>query len=314
MSEITCFDISEPVLHISSGKFSAGSNWKHKHMYHDGNFEIIIVIQGTLYLQVDDERYVINESEVFSLPPFHHIRGFKESPKNSQYFWFHFFPKPNGLKIKDTTSMSENDIIGLFTNNQAALPLQFKMNSVDRAFMLANQVLDVAKNNYFADISIDYLLTSLLIELSEDYYQTLSGATVTEDEARINGIKEWIRSNLSEKLRVNEVADHFELNPHYLVRIFKEQTGMTVIQYISNLKLRDAQELLLRTNLPIKQIASMAFYPDEKRFMKVFKEQLQLTPTEFRNAYTRKFLDSSSFDPEVTITKNTKNYRERFNH
>ena len=58
----------------------------------------------------------------------------------------------------------------------------------------------------------------------------------------------------------------------------------------------------------------MAFYPDEKRFMKVFKEQLQLTPTEFRNAYTRKFLDSSSFDPEVTITKNTDNYRERFNH
>lgn len=312
MNELTCFNIAEPVLHISSGKFSAGPNWKHKHMYHDGNFEIIIVISGIIYLQVDDNHYEVHESEVFALPPFHHLSGYKESPNNTQYFWFHFFPKPNGLKTLDSEHMNVREIENLFQNNQAVLPLQFKIQTLEKTFMLANQVLDVAKNMYFTTISVDYLLTSLLIELSEEYYQTLAGVPVSETEARINGIKEWIRSNLSEKLKVNDVAEQFELNSHYLVRIFKEQTGLTVIQYINQLKLREAQELLLRTNLPIKQIASMSFYPDEKRFMKLFKEQLHLTPSEFRRAYTKKFLDSSNFDPEVPITKNTELYKERF--
>ncbi|EHM01176.1 transcriptional regulator, AraC family [Lentilactobacillus parafarraginis F0439] len=76
--------------------------------------------------------------------------------------------------------------------------------------------------------------------------------------------------------------------------------------------MQQAKELLLRTNLPIKQISSMAFYPDEKRFMKTFKENLNLTPSEFRRAYTKKFMDSSNFDPEVPITKDTPNYKQRF--
>lgn len=312
MKELSCFDLSEPILHISSGKFSAGPHWKHKHMYHDGNFEIIIVIKGTVHLQVDNNRYDIHEFEVFALPPFHKLHGYKESSADTQYFWFHFFPKPHGFKSIDSRGMDEHEIATLFTNNNAILPLQFEVQSIERTFLLANQVLDVAKNQYFTTFSIDYLLTSLLIELSEDYYQTIAGVSVSEEEQRINGIKEWIRSNLSETLKVNDVADAFELNPHYLVRIFKNQTGLTVIQYINQLKLREAQELLLRTNLPIKQVASMSFYPDEKRFMKTFKAQLLLTPSEFRRAYTRKFLDSGNFDPEVPITKNTDTYKRRF--
>ncbi|MCH4163151.1 MAG: AraC family transcriptional regulator [Lentilactobacillus diolivorans] len=312
MNVITCFDIREPVLHISSGKFTAGIHWKHKHMYHDGNFEIIIMIKGTIYLQVDNQHYTVQEGEIFALPPYHHLHGYKESPKDTQYFWFHFFTKPHGLKSLKIDKYDNKKIQSFFKKEQAVLPLQSKMPSLEKVFILSNQILDVAKNNYFTSMSVDYLLTTLIIELSENYYKSLLGTPISEEEARIDGIKEWIRANLSEKLKVSEVADAFDLNPHYLVRIFKQQANQTVIQYINRLKLQQAKELLLRTNLPIKQIASMSFYPDEKRFMKVFKENLFLTPSEFRHAYTKKFLDSSKFDPEVPITKDTENYRNRF--
>lgn len=312
MKILTCFDISEPVLHISSGKFTAGKHWQHKHMYHDGNFEIIIMIKGEIYLQVDKNRYIVHAGEIFALPPYHHLHGYKESPENTQYFWFHFFTKPNGLRTVQIDDDSSKPIEALFSKDQAVLPLQFKIPSMEKVFILANQILDVAKNNYFTSMAVDYLLTTLLIEISQDYFELTSNVPMSEEEARIDGIKEWIRANLSEKLKVSDVADAFDLNPHYLVRIFKQQTNQTVIQYINHLKLQQAKELLLRTNLPIKQIASMAFYPDEKRFMKVFKEHLYLTPSEFRRAYTKKFLDSSNFDPEVPITRNTDSYKHRF--
>lgn len=299
-------------MHISSGKFTSGKHWQHKHMYHNGNFEIIVVIKGVIHLQVDDTRYTIHENEVFALPPFHHLHGYQESPENTQYFWFHFFTKPHGLKTASLDETNIKTIESLFKKDQAVLPLQFKLPNVEKVFILANQILDVAKNNYFTSMATDYLLTTLILELSEEYFKMVVISPVSQEEARIDGIKEWIRANLSEKLKVSDVADAFELNPHYLVRIFKQQTNETVIQYINGIKLQQAKELLLRTNLPIKQIASMAFYPDEKRFMKVFKENVNLTPSKFRRAYTKKFLDSSNFDPEVPITKDTPQYRQRF--
>lgn len=312
MKTITCFDISEPVLHISSGKFTAGKHWQHKHMYHNGNFEIIIMIKGTIYLQVDETHYTVHEGEIFALPPYHHLHGYKESPEGTQYFWFHFFSKPNGLKTIELKSPDDRQIESLFRKDQAVLPLQYKLPTLDKVFIVANQILDVAKTHYFTSMAVDYLLITLLIELSQEYFESISNIPISAEEARIDEIKEWIRANLSEKLKVSEVADAFTLNPHYLVRIFKQETSETVIQYINQLKLQQAKELLLRTNLPIKQISSMAFYPDEKRFMKTFKENLNLTPSEFRRAYTKKFMDSSNFDPEVPITKDTPNYKQRF--
>ncbi|WP_283678494.1 AraC family transcriptional regulator [Lentilactobacillus sp. Marseille-Q4993] len=309
--KFTCLDISEPVLHISSGRFTAGEHWQHKHMYHDGNFEIIVMVHGTAYLQVDNSYFELHEGECFALPPFHHLKGYKESPANTQYYWFHFFTKPDGISIQEVPN-TKTGIEQLFSKNQAALPIKYKINAIDKVIILANQVLDVAKNNYFTSLSVDFLLSALLIQLSEDYYKSIVDAPISEVEARIDGIKEWIRANLSEKLRVNDVAEEFELNPHYLVRLFKNYTNMTVIQYINSLKLDSAKELLLRTNLPIKQIASMSFYPDEKRFMKNFKSQLNLTPSEYRRAYSKKFLDSSIFDPEVPITKEGVDYDDRF--
>lgn len=307
---LSCIDISEPVLYISSGDFTAGKHWKHKPMYHDGNFEIIIMLNGVINLQVDEEHYIVHKDEIFALPPYHHLRGFKESPDKTQYLWFHFFPKPDGLKIVNSHDNEARSPESLFNRHQAVLPLLFKLPSMEREIMLANQILDVSKNHYFTSMGEDYLLTTLIIQLSEDYLKSINHPS--EEESRIDTIKAWIRANLSENLRVSDVAAAFSLNPHYLARIFKQQTNTTVVQYIKELKIQEAAGLLLRTNLPIKQIANLSFYADEKRFMKAFKENIHVTPSEFRNAYTKKFLDSSSFDPEVPITKNTDRYKERF--
>lgn len=74
-----------------------------------------------------------------------------------------------------------------------------------------------------------------------------------------------------------------------------------------------AQELLLKTYFPIKRVTSDACFNDDKHFIKQFKKKFQLTPSEFRRAYTQKFQDSSSFDPQVLLSRDTDiNYYQRF--
>ena len=310
MHTVTCLNIGTAVTHLASGRFTSGPYWMHKPMYHDGNFEIIIVIQGTLYLQVDDAQYELNEHDVLALPPYHHLHGYQVSPEDTQYFWFHFFIKPGGMNIRQVSN--DTSITALYSKKTAVLPRTFHLDAVEREFVLANEIQDILANQYFTMLGVDYLLTVLIIQLSEDYRRQIAGPPLLGKAARIESIKNWIRANLSETLRVHDVAEAFTLNPHYLVRIFKQQAGETVIHYINRLKLEQARELLVRSDLPIKQIASMSFYPNEKRLMKIFKRDTNLTPSEYRRAYTQQFLDSSTFDPEIPIIQDVDDYRRRF--
>lgn len=246
MYTISCLPVNEPVLHISSGKFHTKAHWKHKYMYHDGNFEVIIIIKGTLHLKIDDNLYDIHENEIFTLPPYHHLEGYKESPADTEYFWFHFFvkaPQFETIELEDNINCLSRNV---FKTDQIVLPIQFKVEDMAQIFVLSNEILDVSQSNYFTPMSTDYILTTLLIELSEQFYQQIHDKSTSFKSERVEEIKNWIKANLTSNLRVSDIANAFNLNTHYLVRIFKNETDSTVIQYINQLKLKRAQELLLR--------------------------------------------------------------------
>ncbi|MBB1079916.1 helix-turn-helix transcriptional regulator [Limosilactobacillus sp. STM2_1] len=303
--KVTYFNINQPVVAVNQGFFSATKAWKHKRIYQDEAFEIIIVNNGPLYLQIDQQQYTIRTNEMLLVPAKSVVRGWKDSPFNTQYYWFHFFPAPQSTHKGKFIHNPEKINQGIIP-----LPLQFKLPEIKKSYVLANQVLDIANNPIYPHIAIDYLLTELLIELSNDFVKSFT----TTSNNKISIIQGWIRSHLSQHLTVDQIATHFEFNANYLERIFKQQTDLTIIQYINQLKLEKAQELLSKTNLPIKQIAALSFFNDDKHFMKQFKKVLRLTPSEFRKSYSSKFQDSDSFDPQKLLSKDTDiNYCQRFN-
>lgn len=61
---------------------------------------------------------------------------------------------------------------------------------------------------------------------------------------------------------------------------------MSMQEYIQKVKIDRAKEELGRTDLSIKEIAHRLGFEDEKYFMKVFRKHQQMTPTEFRRAFT----------------------------
>ncbi len=304
--QVLYFNINQPIVAVNQGFFSSTKQWKHKKIYQYEAFEIIIVTSGPLYLQIGHQQYTIKTNEMLLVPAKSVVSGWKNSPSNTQYYWFHFFPAPHSIHKGEFIYNQEEIKQGIIP-----LPVQFKLPEIKKSYVLANQVLDIANNRIYPHIAVDYLLTELLIELSHDFVKSFDIA----DNNKINIIQGWIRSHLSQHLTIEQIATHFEFNPNYLERIFKQQTNSTIIQYINQLKLEKAQELLLKTNLPIKQIASFAFFNDDKHFMKQFKKVLQLTPSEFRKTYTQKFQDSNSFDPQRLLSKDTDiNYYHRFSN
>ncbi|GER70355.1 hypothetical protein BpJC7_16580 [Weizmannia acidilactici] len=299
------FKLLHPFLYYKSGEFSSDIPWKHKQMYHQGDYEIIFCTKGPLYIQVGTTQYVLNANDVLFIPPYTNMFGYRLSTNPVNFYWLHFFAKHEHSLLEDRELSANLSAIasGSFAssiNDKVILPDFFHVNEAGKILIFINQVLDVANSYRYSEQENDYLVTVFLIELSNTYLMQLS-ANQHFRSNKVDKIKEWIRANLSEDLTVEEVARTFQLHPDYLTRLFKRYTHRTTLQFINELKIETAKVLLLRTNLTVSQIASHSYFIDEKNFMRRFKKMTGLTPTEFRNAYIHTHLNNPRIDPKIPL-------------
>ena len=106
---------------------------------------------------------------------------------------------------------------------------------------------------------------------------------VNEREADIaeKAIK-YIEANYDKKINLSDLAEELFINETYLSPLLKRALGVPPIQYITNLRVTRATELLANTNQKISNIAVMTGYPDQTYFTKVFKRVTGKSPTEYR--------------------------------
>ena len=91
-----------------------------------------------------------------------------------------------------------------------------------------------------------------------------------------------IDEHLAEPLRLKDIADQVHLNPSYFSVLFKEKTGITFSDYVTRRRMQRAKELLVKTNLPIRDIAQKVGYIHVKYFNKMFREYEHCSPGVYR--------------------------------
>ncbi len=93
----------------------------------------------------------------------------------------------------------------------------------------------------------------------------------------------YICQHYSEAITLEELADVCGLSPNYFSAIFKEQIGVTYIDYLTEWRLEQALQQLAITKKNVKEIANEIGYLDDKYFRKLFKNRFGITPLEYRN-------------------------------
>ena len=115
-----------------------------------------------------------------------------------------------------------------------------------------------------------------------------AGAAEEETEqSPIHRAMDYIRRNIDKDLNRADIAEAVYLNPEYLSRLFKRETGASLNDYIVTEKMRAAQALLGDTNIPVSIIATKVGYSNFSYFSQVFKKYTGLSPMEYRVAKRR---------------------------
>ena len=97
---------------------------------------------------------------------------------------------------------------------------------------------------------------------------------------------EYLHLNYSQELNMRLLASRVNLSENYLAALFKQETGLTATQFIANLRCTQAAQMLKETDYSIAEISYYVGYLDNNYFVKVFKKQFQVTPSEYRRQNT----------------------------
>lgn len=99
---------------------------------------------------------------------------------------------------------------------------------------------------------------------------------------QINKSKVIMLEHLQEGITLEEVAQRVAMSYSWFRRIFKQYTGFSPHQYLLELKIQKAKDLLTTTNMSIKEIAFSAGFDNSEHFSSVFRNKTQLTPVSYR--------------------------------
>lgn len=92
----------------------------------------------------------------------------------------------------------------------------------------------------------------------------------------------YINNNYQNKKILSRFCDEYHFSLQYVSRKFKQETGITIMNYLQRVRIEKSCELLTGSDKPITEIALEAGYEDVKFFNKMFKCMLQMTPREYR--------------------------------
>jgi len=100
-------------------------------------------------------------------------------------------------------------------------------------------------------------------------------------------VQHFIEANLHVDLNREAIAEHVYLNPAYLSRLFRKETGQSLTDYSVNLRMERAKHELEMTNVKISDIAVSVGYSNFSHFSKLFKKTTGLTPLEYRKKHQK---------------------------
>lgn len=136
------------------------------------------------------------------------------------------------------------------------------------------------------EVMIRNHLENFLIATGDIYESRLSeDALPGRNDRLIQNLTSYIRSHLDLPLSLSSLAERVHFSPEYLSRYFKRHTGQTISSYLSDVRMKKAEELLLHTAYPISEIGYLCGYPSNSNFRKYFTKKFGVSPREYRKQF-----------------------------
>jgi AraC-like DNA-binding protein len=132
----------------------------------------------------------------------------------------------------------------------------------------------------FADLTLQELLLRLMQTQARSFIEKQSKTLASYN--RFAFVSEYIQMHINEKIDVERLADKACMSTPHFYRKFKEYFGLTPIEYIQQVKINKAKELLVDFNATVNSVSYALGYQNMNHFIRIFKQLEGVTPKKYQ--------------------------------
>lgn len=250
-------------------QYNMGTNHFHN------SYEIYYLISGTRDYFINDKTFRVNAGDMVLINPYV-LHKTVDTGQGHTRLLVSF--KPSFLPFKNIDNLlkslfKDNNILTFDTNTRS---------NVETTFI--HMINNIASKGDFFEASLQADLLKLILDLNE--YVTKQSNEETTAPAindKIFEVVQYLNSNYTEKITLTQLSERFFISRYYLSHTFKKVTGFTILNFIQNLRIMKAQQLLCDTDLKIIEIADLVGFTNVSSFGKTFKAITGYSPKSYRS-------------------------------
>lgn len=139
-------------------------------------------------------------------------------------------------------------------------------------------------SSFTRDMELNTVLSTLLTLLMADAWHPEKTQSGTKNTTLLE-IRQYLDHNYPEKITLDDLSERYFINKYYLTRVFKEQFGVSVMDYLRNVRITHAKNQLRFTDKPAEQIGLDCGIGDVYYFSRVFKKVEGIGVREYRKQW-----------------------------
>ena len=268
---------SDKNFYISRTKKTTSSSMKSYH-YHK-SYEVYYLYSGERNYFIKDKTYHVKKGNLVLINEYD-IHCTKESNKaGHERIVFNF----NKTFMEKHICNTKLNLYECFEKNVHIIQLDEKEQLFIETLLL--KMIDEYENkpaNYMDCIKFNIIQILLLANRHIDdelYTKNIETERTNETVSNIIG---YINNNYYEDINLETISEKFYISPCYFSRIFKQTTNYSYVDYLNNVRIKEAQKLLTRTDMNITSISEKVGYKSSTHFGRIFKKITGISPTSFK--------------------------------
>lgn len=223
------------------------------------DYELVYIICGCGKIRIDDRQISVNSGDLICFRPGVPHSLWLEQEPYMEFYGLHFHISEEKLleKVPD------------YMHLESGSWLEIQMRNLYEEYR---------KKRYLSNWKQEILLQRILCEILIKQHAEQEPIS----NKRINKVLAYIHENPFREYTLVELMNYAGVKKSLFLKSFRSVTGTTPLQYIIDLRLEQARDLLTETDLQISQISEQCGFSDSFYFSRCFKKRFSVSPTQYR--------------------------------
>jgi len=270
---------------VSAFQYTFPRDFQNPGEQHNG-WEFVFVKQGSLCIHAEDSAYILKTGELVCHRPmeFHALRPNQD---NTTAIILCFHCQGEGMEQFYRKILQVNRRQKLYFNDLVSLSSQFLISKEPLQITQDGGMSRSPSATPAQEQQIKNTLELLLLSLMES---SATDRSLRQEMYELNSLRKnlssdisaYLEENLHTQVRLSDLTEVFPYSVSSIKRIFREETGFTVMEYLQQQRIQRACRLLKTTDLSVERIASLVGFSSVYYFSNVFRAKMGQTPTAHR--------------------------------